>query len=230
MTAKEQVVYDIVRKHDDGIGVPAVTYYYHYFAEQYEKDEERTIDKKEFERTVESLCQQGYLEKSKSFAGDDIYTTKTENQKQASSRSEMFAEIEGKFKNASEEEITEIALAALPATYQELPEAWSDEARFYFLVLGVRLGVIGDGLVNDKEQKLIDTVFSTFFSVPEELINSIVSEPLNEKAYELLRSAVMLGNDVAMPFLHFILSFAYIDGVFEDEVAEEIDGIYGLSF
>ena len=44
----------------------------------------------------------------------------------------------------------------------------------------------------------------------------------------MVQQLIELGNSVAVPFLYYILSFAYIDGEIEDDVAEKLDNMFGM--
>lgn len=143
-------------------------------------------------------------------------------------RSNMFANVENKFQFATEEVIINTALSALGDVLENLPD-FNNNAKFFVAILGARLGVFGDGEINEKEKMLIDTVFGRIWTGPMEQIYGAVGETISEKDYEMVRMLTQMGNAVAMPFLHYILSFAYIDEVFEDAVAEKLDGLFGMN-
>lgn len=143
-------------------------------------------------------------------------------------RSNMFANIENKFQGASEDEIIGTALASLNDMISEL-SSFDGKAKFIIAIIGAKLGVSGDGEINDKEKMLLNTVFENIWNGPMDDIYKLVDSPIEEKDYELVQQLTQLGNDVVMPFLYYILSFAYIDGVFEDNVAEKLDGLFGMN-
>lgn len=143
-------------------------------------------------------------------------------------RSNMFANIENKFEFATEKEIVDTALCSL-AEFIEATPNFSKGPKLSAIILGTRLGVVGDGIINSKEKMLINEVFGKIWKGSMEEIYDAVNSAIKEEDYDLVRLLTQLGNHVAMPFLYYVLSFAYIDGVFEDEVAEKLDGIFGIN-
>ena len=55
-----------------------------------------------------------------------------------------------------------------------------------------------------------------------------MSRGISDDDYDLAKKIVALGPPVAIPFLYFILSFAYIDGKVDDGVVDKLDDIWGL--
>lgn len=143
-------------------------------------------------------------------------------------RSNMFANIENKFKNLSEEAITGFAVVSLQQMFDAL-SGFPQEQLFFIALSGANLGVSGDGKLNEKEKKLIDNVFGPMWNGDMKDIYNYFNYETIEQNYKLVETAVQMGNSFAMPFLHYILSFAYIDGVFEDEVAKRLDGLFGMN-
>lgn len=143
-------------------------------------------------------------------------------------RSNMFANIENKFEFATEEEIVNTALGSLGELIGELT-SFDDGVKFSIAILGAKLGVAGAGVINSKERMLIDEVFGRIWNGSMDEIYDLVSGTIEESDYNLVQMLTQLGNPVAMPFLHYILSFAYIDEVFEDDVAEKLDGLFGMN-
>ena len=143
-------------------------------------------------------------------------------------RNNLFANMENKFEFATEEEITETALSSLSELVGEI-SYMNDQTKFGIAVLGAKLGVSGDGMANEKEKRLVDEVFGRIWNGPMELIYEMVRTAPDDSDYDLIKKLTQLGNSVAIPFLHFILSFAYIDGVFEDDIAEKLDSLFGMN-
>lgn len=143
-------------------------------------------------------------------------------------RSNMFANIENRFEFASEEEIVQIAFSSLREIVGSLSGA-ADEVIFGVVLLGAKLGVAADGKINEKERYLIDTIFEPFSNASMEKIYDFVGETIGEDDYNRVIPITKLGNPLAMSFLNFVLSFGYIDEVFEDEVAEKLDGLFGMN-
>ena len=143
-------------------------------------------------------------------------------------RSNMFANIENKFEFASKEEIIATALDSLSDLLSAL-YSFNDQTKFGLMVMGAKFGVAGDGKINDAEKELIDDVFGRVWNGSMEDIYQLVGAPIEENDYNMVQMLTQMGNHVAMPFLHYILSFAYIDEVFEDDVAGKLDGLFGMN-
>ena len=144
--------------------------------------------------------------------------------------SNMFENVESKFWDASKEEITSRAVKAALEIDEKLTEYMADgRLIFEFLLTGIRFGVVGDGVINDKEKELIKKVLEEVYNnqMPEELYECI-GTTISDADYALANTLAEPGNPVAMPFLEYVLCFAYIDGVLEDEVAESLDNIFGM--
>ena len=75
----------------------------------------------------------------------------------------MFANIENKFKNLSEEDITDFAVVSLQQMFDAL-SGFPQEQLFFIALSGANLGVSGDGKLNEKEKKLIDNVFGLMWN------------------------------------------------------------------
>lgn len=143
-------------------------------------------------------------------------------------RSRMFANLESEFKSATKDRITEIARKSLQDIVINMSSV-NTTARFGVLTLGAQLGVAGDGYIGDEEKHLIDEIFRTIWKGQMEELYSLIREPISEDSYNLVRMVTKFGNPVSTAFLHFILCFAYIDGIFENDVAEKLDGIFGMT-
>ena len=143
-------------------------------------------------------------------------------------RSNLFANIEKVFATSGKEELVDYAISAAC----ELLEALDDmgtEAKFMSMIIGARLGVAGDGVLSLQEKEMIKEVFGKLVDVPIETIYEAIGKKIEDSDYELVEKITMLGNSVAMPLLHFTLSFAYIDGKIEDDVAKRLDETFGMN-
>lgn len=143
-------------------------------------------------------------------------------------RSNMFANLESKFWDASEQELIDTALSALSELLDAIP-GQKMETLFNLTLLGARLGVAGRSIPNEKERAVLDGVFSKLYNGSPETLYPIIRWEISEEDYKLTAMLTKFGNDIAMPFLQFVLSIAYADGVFEDEVAERLDRIFGIN-
>lgn len=143
-------------------------------------------------------------------------------------RSNMFANIENKFEFAEKDEIVGTALSSLGELYEALG-SMEDRLKFGIMVIGAKLGVAGDGVLNQQEKELIDEVFGLIWNRSMDEIYQMVGADIGDDDYNAVEMLTNLGNAVAMPFLYFALSFAYIDGTIEDDVAERLDGLFGIN-
>lgn len=144
-------------------------------------------------------------------------------------RSNMFANIENKFEFADEEAITATALSSLGELFDAMGDNFEDNAKFGTMVIGAKLGVAGDGVINAQEKALINEVFGKVWNGSMDDIYDMVGADIEESDYNMVQMLTQLGNTVAMPFLYYVLSFAYIDGEIEDDVAERLDGLFGMN-
>ena len=147
------------------------------------------------------------------------------------SRGNLFASIEKKFKSAEQDTIVKVALASLEDFFKAFEAVRQLEENFKFgtMVVGARLGVAGDRVVNSQEKELIDEVFGRVWKGPMEEIYDMVGADIQEGDYEIVKVITRVGNSVAMPYLYYILSFAYIDGKIEDDVAERLESLFSAS-
>lgn len=143
-------------------------------------------------------------------------------------RSNLFSNVENKYKFANKQQIIEMSLNA---TYNLLGavEFLDDNATFGIMVVGARLGVSGDGVINKDEKDLIDEIFSRAEFCPLSEVYELLKGPLSGSEYDMVPLLSQMGNHVVMAFLHYVLCFAYADGVFEDDVAEKLDGTLGMN-
>jgi hypothetical protein len=143
----------------------------------------------------------------------------------------MFANLENQFKHASKEELVSTAVGSALELHKALDNGDNGgKTAFMFLIIGTRIGVSGDGVINSDEKALIEEVFGKLWQGDMSTIYDMIGTKSSEGDYEIVSDIVKLGNHIAMPFLRYILSFAYIDGVLEDEVAEKLDSLFGVNF
>lgn len=147
------------------------------------------------------------------------------------SRSNMFANHENKFEFASKEELIATALGSAQELFEQLDGADDGgQMAFMLLIIGTKLGVAGDGVINSDEKALIDEVFGRIWNGNMSDVYDMIGTEISDDDYDMVSKITQLGNHIAMPFLYYIFSFAYIDGEFEDEVAEKLDGLFGMNF
>lgn len=61
-----------------------------------------------------------------------------------------------------------------------------------------------------------------------EQVYELLHAAIAESDYELVKSVIQMGDEAAFQLLRWTLSFAYIDEVFEDEIAYKLDGLFGM--
>lgn len=144
-------------------------------------------------------------------------------------RSNMFANLENKFEFAGKEVIEATAVQSLAELVEELRETFNTEAIFGIMIVMARLGVAGDGVLNQAEKDLIDEVFGRMYKGSMDEIYNAIGTTIPDSDYEMIGMIAKMGNQIAMPLLHCILSFAYIDQVMEDHVAEKLDSLFGMN-
>lgn len=144
-------------------------------------------------------------------------------------RSNMFANIENQFENSSNEKITNIAMQGFVDVIEFLNDKIDNKALVLLLVTGARLGVSSHkGTLNVEEKRLVKDVFGQAGDFDESIYNAIAAN-VEEEDYTVVEMLAELGNDVLVPFLFIILSFAYIDGKVDDLVLENIDELVGMN-
>lgn len=141
----------------------------------------------------------------------------------------MFANLENKFEFAGKEVIEATAVQSLAELVEELRETFNAEAIFGIMIVMARLGVAGDGVLNQAEKDLIDEVFGRVYKGSMDEIYNAIGTTIPDSDYEMIGMIAKMGNQIAMPLLHCILSFAYIDQVMEDHVAEKLDSLFGMN-
>lgn len=248
MTEKEKKVYDCVQQVDDGNGLPASAYYVLYgpgmsFDDSEEFDlnkelsnlnkimeEKKELGLSEFEFTnvLDSLAKQGLISKKKGLNGGTLYS-KTVITKGLENRSNAMYSIESKFSKYDKDELIKVAINSFEKVLNSLSHM-GDTIVVGTLMLGIRLGVAGDGVLSDVEKELIRTLFKNIYNGSPNDLYDMVGTTIKESDYNLVSSLIRLNDELAMNFLNLVLAVAYIDGVLEDDVAKRLDEIYGLIF
>jgi len=146
------------------------------------------------------------------------------------SRSNLFANIENKFELSDTEGISNLTLQAFTELVYLLKNELNQNALFSLLLIGAKLGVANDsGELNDREKELVDHTFGKVVHSDIEQVYSLIAEGLDGSEYGFVQNLTRLGNDIALPYLHFILGFAYIDEKVNDEVLDKLDGLFGMN-
>ena len=145
-----------------------------------------------------------------------------------SSRSKGFIEIENKYKYSNEYEIAVSARNSLIQIYSsgKLPYILYR----VIVLLGAKVGIDSDGTLNSKEKNLVDFVMGDIFRDEMDDIYNKLSDRIFDIDFFLVDKISKLGADIAIPFLDYILCFAYIDGVIDDCTADILDDIFNIEY
>ncbi len=227
MTNKEKIVYDSVMENDDGIGVPAQSYYMCYMGDKLTNGLTPELKEEEFVEIVEKLYSDGYLDKSVSWAGEDIFTKKKSSSSPA--QGNLFRSVLGKFVTASEEEIMDTAVNVI-YDFSEATGVTNSKSIMTTVMMGATIGIGAVKELSVKQKKLIDHVFSTVFDYcgdMEPIYNAIKKDEIPESIYTPFESIGKSGNPAAgMPLLFYILSFVYIDGCITEELSDRLENMF----
>jgi hypothetical protein len=145
-------------------------------------------------------------------------------------RSNFFANIENSYAQATKEQLEYNAIKEATNMIRGLYSVMSNADRITvpILFLGAKLGCAGD--LTPAKKELADKVFGEIMSNPEmSKIYSVIGAPVGDADYSLVSIVAKMENDIAMPFLKYVFCFGYIDGKFEDEVANKLDGMFGMA-
>ena len=148
------------------------------------------------------------------------------------SRSNMFANIENEIKKLNKDDLINYSKEFL----KDLIEPFTNNSKLFTLIVfqGMRFGLMGDGKINDVEKEFLKKWFITVLKVPyDEEAEHNTSIPIDEEDYKILEQTLStVGKRYptwGITYLKFILVFAYCDGVFEEDVAKRLDGIFGMT-
>ena len=145
------------------------------------------------------------------------------------SRSSVFRKIESKFKNATYQEITTLTLKARDELFEALENEKVNRKKALDITLFAAIvGMLADGKICAKEKLLFKRVFQEYWGGDIKELIAFVEDMGFDEDYDATRGIARLGEKIAYPYLDIILGFAYIDGVIEEEVATQLDEIFGF--
>lgn len=180
---------------------------------------------KAVEEAMERLLSLGILYGGKNFVMN-TYFPNTEVQIQIPGTiSTEFANLETVFRNASQKEIEGIAAEAV-AVLLDLLGVFGKNQSVQLIMITAKYGTGHGGMLTERENRLVHAVFDDGgnHQTLEMVCQSMGALPL-EGLSDAIK--ILIKNDrVAMYVLFLILSFAYIDGEIDRNVAEELDGLY----
>lgn len=146
------------------------------------------------------------------------------------SRSGLFANHENKFKISSKEEIIATASESAGILFEQF-ESYENSVGMVaaMMITGIKIGVLGDGVINSDEKALIDEIFGEIWNRDMSELYDMIGTEISDNDYDIVKSITNMGNHIAIPFMYFVLSFAYIDGVIEDEVVEKLNNLFEIN-
>ena len=145
-------------------------------------------------------------------------------------RGNLFANVEEEFILASEEEINEIMHNSWIEIWTILEELGTDNSTIgMFLMYGAMIGVSSkDGKLNQKEKELIDDSFGKVGNNDITIFYESISKRVVDEDYEKLKTMIETFPKVAISYLKFILSFAYIDGNANDKDMKKLENAFAM--
>lgn len=129
--------------------------------------------------------------------------------------------------NANINELKAVALenaTQLLGALQDIPNMTA-YVMISILATGVRIAVNGKSEINQKEKDLIQHVFGDICNADIADIIDLIDQPLDERSYKIVKDLAQMSPQLAGWFCNFILCFAYVDGVFEDEPSQKLSDI-----
>lgn len=145
-------------------------------------------------------------------------------------RSNMFANLENQFEFCDKEEITEKTLDAFSELAEKITVQFDKNTMFMMLVIGAKLGVAcKNGELNSDEKELVNETLGRIWTGNVEDVYNMVAERISDNDYELIQSLIRVIKDAALPFLCYVLGYAYIDNKADDEVLDRLDGLFGMN-
>ena len=131
-----------------------------------------------------------------------------------SNRGNMFANIENKFKFATEAEIREMTMESATEFLNNFmcvsdtdDEGAIAETVVGILVIGAVIGTMQAGNLTTKRKSLIDYVLGNLFrSVDMDWVYENVDNGIMESQYDVINRIASFGNVVAIPLFHLYMS------------------------
>lgn len=118
-------------------------------------------------------------------------------------------------------EKAELEVRTLVEKARQIP-GLTEEAIYALAVLAVRIGVMDDAQLNDVETRMMKHAFDAV--APEWTESALVDVygDLSEAFFKFKLLHVLGASDLVMTAANVALTFAYADGVFDDDAAEDL--------
>ena len=98
-----------------------------------------------------------------------------------------------------------------------------------FLTFAAMIGVSSkDGQLNEQEKNLINNSFGKATNADITIFYKDIGKKVTDTDYEKLKLIVVAYPDIAMSYLKFILSFAYIDGKVDDNDMKKLEDAFAM--
>lgn len=130
----------------------------------------------------------------------------------------MFDELVDKIKCSS---IDEKKIIVIEAVREMGKDAILSGMMTELVMIGAKLGIAGRTL-SELDKQFIDYVFSTIGSGTDEGLYKIITGPLQSGDLDVLSIMKKLGKKTPIPFIKYVLCFAYVDGIPDKEVYERL--------
>lgn len=139
-------------------------------------------------------------------------------------RSNMFANIECKFKYADEETILDSIQRSGSVI---INSGLGEQTIIGILIMCANYGFGGKGALSDKQKKAVDVFLGKMVNGDINGLYRDMSQEINDSHTGLITALGQLPAETALAVLHYILAYAYIDGKLDDERAEFLDSTFG---
>ena len=139
-------------------------------------------------------------------------------------RSNMFANIECKFKYADEKTILDSIQRSGSVI---INSGLGEQVTIAILVMCAHYALRGDGSLTDKQKKAIDVFLGKVANGDNEAVYKDMCREVDDSYNDLITAAGQLPPETAIAVLHYILAYVYIDGKLDDERAEFLDRTFG---
>jgi len=231
MTDFEKKILEIVKQGDGRGDIPWMVFI-RYMGELTEEDglstEEamKKVTGPDVEKAMESLCEQGCLEKRSNWNGSQmLYFVKEEGPK---AKGNFMAEVLTKFANSDEETLFETVKFAA-SVFVKVSGMTDNKRILQALTIGANVGFGGVHSLTQKQKEFLDAFFTSIYKGDMESIYAQICRDIPENSYTLLKLFCSVGKErVGMPLLYFILCFAYIDGRPSQELVDTLEEIFSI--
>lgn len=135
--------------------------------------------------------------------------------------------IENQFIGASTQEIVQIANNAMTA-FLQAAQLTDPKTAFMAMVMIARIGLEAEDCLTQQQMDFAKENLSTFYTGPMDTIYPMLTGDIANEEYQLLENFCKLGQEqIGIPLLYYILSFAYCDGSPSPALEKKLEEIFG---